>query len=68
MADTRTTGIHWEKWAEKVEELLGHDLDGDQEEDGYSIDYAYDFYMKHQSVQAAFLFFQEAKRQKRETQ
>lgn len=35
----------WLKWAERVERLAGlHTLDGDQEQDGYSLDYAYDAY------------------------
>lgn len=32
----------WEKWVVKVEKLMGHDLDGDQERDGYSLDFALD--------------------------
>jgi len=30
----------WEAWTVKVEKILGHDLDGDEERDGYSLDYA----------------------------
>jgi hypothetical protein len=30
----------FEKWADKVEKILGHDLDGDQSTDGYSLDFA----------------------------
>lgn len=36
----------FEKWAARVEKLLGHDLDGDQEEDGYSLDFASDAFDK----------------------
>ena len=32
----------FEGWAANVEDILGHDLDGDQQEDGYSIDFAFD--------------------------
>lgn len=32
---------NWLAWVKKVEKLLGHDLDGDEEADGYSLDYAY---------------------------
>jgi len=32
----------WEAWTAKVEKILGHDLDGDQDTDGYSLDYAHD--------------------------
>jgi hypothetical protein len=31
----------WLRWVAKVEKLIGHDLDGDQDRDGYSLDYAY---------------------------
>lgn len=31
----------WLAWVKRVEQLLGHDLDGDQERDGYSMDAAY---------------------------
>lgn len=30
----------WLRWAAKVEQLLGHDLDGDERIDGFSIDFA----------------------------
>lgn len=32
----------WEFWCEAVEKIVGHDLDGDQESDGYSLDFAGD--------------------------
>lgn len=32
----------WLRWVKKVERLLGHDLDGNQDRDGYSLDLAYD--------------------------
>lgn len=32
----------WLQWVKKVEGLLGHSLDGDQDTDGYSLDYAHD--------------------------
>ncbi len=31
----------WLAWIKKVEKLLGFDLDGDQNRDGYSLDMAY---------------------------
>lgn len=34
----------WTLWVEQTERLLGHDLDGDQQEDGYSLDEANDLY------------------------
>lgn len=39
----------WEQWAEKVERLLGHSLDGDQKTDGYSIDFAYKEWQAHRT-------------------
>ena len=35
----------FERWCAYVEHLLGHDLDGDQNRDGYSVDYARDAYV-----------------------
>jgi hypothetical protein len=32
----------FEKWAARVEKILGHDLDGDHSVDGYSLDDASD--------------------------
>jgi hypothetical protein len=32
----------WLRWVAKAEKLAGHDLDGNQDRDGYSLDYAYD--------------------------
>lgn len=32
----------FEIWAAKVEKIIGHDLDGDQQTDGYSLDFALD--------------------------
>lgn len=40
--DAATKSSPFEKWAIKVEAILGHDLDGDQDTDGYSIDFAFD--------------------------
>jgi hypothetical protein len=42
--DAATYVSPWEKWATRVEKILGHDLDGDQRQDGYSLDFALDFY------------------------
>ena len=32
----------WERWATRVERLLGHSLDGNQADDGYSMDEAFE--------------------------
>jgi hypothetical protein len=34
----------FETWCEKVEKILGHDLDGDIVSDGYALDDAFDWY------------------------
>jgi len=31
----------WDLWVARAEKLLGHSLDGNQKQDGYSLDYAY---------------------------
>lgn len=33
---------NFEKWIKKAEKLIGHCLDGNQDTDGYSYDYAHD--------------------------
>ncbi len=40
----------WLKWASEVERLADIDLDGNQEEDGYSIDFAYDRFLTGESA------------------
>jgi hypothetical protein len=42
MGEPSASEASWLRWADAVEALLGHDLDGDQTVDGYSIDFAYD--------------------------
>lgn len=32
----------WERWTARAEKILGHSLDGNQELDGYSLDFAFD--------------------------
>jgi hypothetical protein len=34
----------WLAWVKKAENLLGHSIDGDQDRDGYSLDFAYSFF------------------------
>lgn len=36
----------WSRWCEGAERLLGHDLDGDQDINGYSLDEAYELFTK----------------------
>lgn len=45
-----------------VEKRLGHDLDGDQDTDGYSIDYCVDFFLDGADVDQAVAEFTELKR------
>jgi hypothetical protein len=42
----------WERWAARVEGILGHSLDGNQDEDGYSMDEAYEVWESGESPQA----------------
>ncbi len=34
----------WLRWIAKVERPVGHDMDGDEAVDGYSLDFAYDVF------------------------
>lgn len=34
----------WLRWVKKAEKLIGHSLEGNQATDGYSYDYAYDYW------------------------
>lgn len=36
----------WQRWIKQAQKLAGHTLDGDQEEDGYSLDGANDAFDK----------------------
>ncbi|ELR10218.1 hypothetical protein GMDG_08729 [Pseudogymnoascus destructans 20631-21] len=40
----------WLRWTKQVEKLLGHSLDGNQQRDGYSLDYAHDAFADGVSV------------------
>lgn len=44
LAESAAATCHtaWDRWIDKAKKLAGHDLDGDQREDGYSLDGAYD--------------------------
>jgi len=39
----------WSRWYRQAEQLLGGNLDGDGEENGYSIDEAHDFFCTKKS-------------------
>lgn len=40
----------FEKWAARVEKIVGHNLDGDQSNDGYSLDFALEMFNRGMSV------------------
>lgn len=42
----------WDRWVNAAEKLLGHDLDGSQEENGYSLDFSYEDWKRGMSVTA----------------
>lgn len=42
---TSTHEKRWLRWVKEVEAGLGHDLDGDQDANGYSIDLGYDWFV-----------------------
>lgn len=37
-----TSEANWLRWVGKAERIAGHDLDGDQDVDGYSLDFAFE--------------------------
>lgn len=41
-----------ERWLSRVERILGHSLDGNQERDGYSFDFALEAYHAGQTAEA----------------
>lgn len=43
----------WERWIDRVETLLGHDADGDQATDGYSLDGLYDVWESNAAPEQA---------------
>lgn len=40
-----TSEREWLQWAANAESLLGHSLDGNNAENGFSLGYAYDWFM-----------------------
>ena len=50
--DLHTHIGEWYGWVNEAERLLGFPLDGDQEEDGYSLDYAYDAFCAGVAVES----------------
>lgn len=50
-----------EKWLDEVEQLLGHSLDADQDEVGYSIDYAVENFRHGESAKGFARFIKSGK-------
>ena len=50
-AGESTVPSAWERWADEAERVAGVSLDGDQIDDGYSLDDAYEQYLKGQSAE-----------------
>lgn len=42
----------WDNWVREAERLLGHDLDGDEAINGYSLDSAYNAFTRRITPQA----------------
>lgn len=51
----------WCGYVAEVEAHLGHDLDGDQDEDGYSIDRCHDFFCDGANAEQAVCEFEALK-------
>lgn len=43
----------WDRWIARVEKLVGHDLDGDQGRDGYSLDNCVEMFEAGKTVSEA---------------
>lgn len=43
----------WEIWCNALEKLIGHDLDGSQVRDGFSLDHTFKMWMDGLTIQAA---------------
>jgi hypothetical protein len=41
----------WARWVRRAEKKLGHSLDGNQATDGYSLDYAHDYFANMDTVE-----------------
>lgn len=41
----------WARYVRRAEKLLGHSIDGNQSTDGYSLDYAFDYFANCDAVE-----------------
>lgn len=48
-----TTPGAWERWIDALENFLGHDLDGNFRQDGYSLDGCWAMFLEGLTVRAA---------------
>jgi hypothetical protein len=55
----------WTTWVTDVERLIGHDLDGSLNEDGYSLDTAYDMWKQGLTVLQAAATIYNSERNRR---
>src|SRR4051812_26818184 len=51
----------WLRWVRRAEKLLGHSIDGNQATDGYSLDYAHDYFANMDTVEVYVADVREAK-------
>jgi hypothetical protein len=49
-AATKASEARWLDWVATAKKIVGHDLDGDGDEDGYSLDEAYEAYERGDSA------------------
>lgn len=45
-----STERRWLAWVDKVEDMIGHSLDGDQHKDAYSLDCAHEAFLEGASA------------------
>lgn len=43
----------WDRWINRLEKTVGHSLDGDENADGYSLDFCLDLFRERVSVDDA---------------
>ncbi len=61
MLDAPPEELRWFAYVKRVQELLGHDLDGSDDTDGYSLDTALDFFTDGISADEAAVEFKTMK-------
>jgi hypothetical protein len=51
----------WLEWINKIEKLVGHSMDGDQVKDGYSLDFAFGYFMAGWTIESYIEFIKRKK-------